>query len=336
MIQDCLKQILTGSDLSTEQAIGVMDSIMNGNATPAQIAGLIIALKQKGETVEEVAGFVQSMRSHSVKIELGDTQAVDLVGTGGDGAHTFNVSTASALVTAAAGIPVAKHGNRSVSSRCGSADLLEALGGNIDPGPDVVKSNILEVGFGFMFAPRFHPAMKHAAEPRRELGVRTVFNILGPMTNPASVRYQVTGVYDAGLMSLVADVLTRTGSFHVIVAHSDDGLDEFSVSAPTHYIEIKNGQRNEGVINPVAFGLQLYPQGALRGGDAEQNAEILRQIFAGDTSAYRDAVVLNAGILIYVAGKANDISDGIQQAAAAIDTGKAKQLLANWREASYS
>jgi len=335
MIQESLKQILTGQHLTTEQAAGVMDVIMNGEATPAQIAGFIIALKQKGETVDEVAGFVRSMREHSVKIDLEDNKAVDLVGTGGDGAHTFNVSTASALVAAAAGVTIAKHGNRSVSSSCGSADLLEAVGGNIDPGPDIVRDNIKNIGFGFMFAPRFHPAMKHAAGPRRELGVRTVFNILGPMTNPASVKRQVTGVYSHELMSLVADVLERTGSMHVIVAHSQDGLDEFSVSAPTSFIEIKDGKKQEGIVGPTDVGLRLHPEGALRGGDAKQNADILLHIFEGEKSPYRDAVALNAGIMIYVAGLAEGFTEGVTKATEAIDNGTAKQLLAKWREASH-
>ncbi|RKX29118.1 MAG: anthranilate phosphoribosyltransferase [Candidatus Zixiibacteriota bacterium] len=335
MIQECIKIITSGGFVTADDASAAMDCIMDGQATPAQIAGLIIALKQRGETAEEVAGFVRSMRKHSVKIELDDTEAVDGVGTGGDGAHTFNVSTASAIVAAAAGVTVAKHGNRSVSSKCGSADLLEATGGEIDPGPKQVQTNINKIGFGFMFAPRFHPAMKYAAGPRKELGVRTVFNILGPMTNPASVKRQVTGVYGPEVMGLMAEVLEMTGSLHVLVAHSRDGLDEFSVCAPTDYIEIRNGNRYERTISPEDCGLKCYPDGSLVGGDSKHNAKILNSVLQCDKSPYRDAVLLNAGAMLYVAGKVDSIASGVVKSAESIDNSSARALLDRWCKSSH-
>ncbi|MBU8933167.1 MAG: anthranilate phosphoribosyltransferase [candidate division Zixibacteria bacterium] len=335
MIRDCIIKVTGGESLSTDEASAAMDCIMDGEATPAQIAGLIIALKQRGETAKEVAGFVRSMRAHSTKIELDDPDAADLVGTGGDGAHTFNVSTASALVAAAAGVTVAKHGNRSVSSHCGSADILEATGGHINPGPEKVQSNINEIGFGFMFAPRFHPAMKHAVGPRRDLGVRTVFNILGPMTNPASVTRQVTGVYSPGIMALVAEVLEMTGSVHALVAHSRDGLDEFSVCAPTDYIEIRDGRRKEETLSPEDCGLRQYPSGALSGGNPEYNKNLLNEVLRGEKSAYRDAVLLNAGALLYTGNKTKTIVDGVDLTTKAIDSGAAADLLARWCRLSH-
>ncbi len=331
MIKECIQKILTGEHLSTEEAAAAMGTIMRGEATPAQIAGLLIALKQKGETVQEVAGFVTTMREHSLKIHLGDLDAVDLVGTGGDGAHTFNISTAAALAAASTGLPVAKHGNRSVSSKCGSADLLEAVGGNIDPGPDIVRSNIIDFGFGFMFAPRYHPAMRYAAAPRRELGIRTVFNILGPMTNPCSVRCQVTGVYDPSLIPLMAEVLQTTGSRRVVVAHSRDGLDEFSISAPTDYVEINNGAVTQCSLTPENAGIRNYPTGVLQGGEPAQNVLILQQIAEGETSPFRDAVALNAGVLVYVAGRADSITDGVRLVDDAIDRGRMLELINRWR-----
>ena len=338
MIGEYLHKVLANEHLTTEEASQAMSLVMTGEATPAQIGGFLVALKQKGETPEEVAGFVEAMRNHSVRIQLNSTQdhAVDGCGTGGDGANTFNISTAACLTVAAAGVPVAKHGNRSVSSKCGSADLLAAVGGNIDPGPEIVRSNIEEVGFGFMFAPRYHPAMKHAMAPRRELGVRTIFNILGPMTNPAGVKRQVIGVYSREVMYLIAEVLALTGSKHVLVAHSRDGLDEFSITAPTDYIEVKEGWIAKGTINSEDVGLpERYP-GVLEGGDVEFNRQLLYRMFEGEPSAYRDAVLLNAGAMIYVSGKAESIREGIQIGALAIDRGAAKDLLDQWSVATHS
>jgi anthranilate phosphoribosyltransferase len=336
LIREALKIILAGKNLSIDEASQVMDTIMNGEATPAQIAGFIVALKLKGEKTAEVAGMVQSMRAHSVKIKLNDQKAVDGVGTGGDGAHTFNVSTASAIVAAAAGITVAKHGNRSVSSKCGSADLLEKTGGNIDPGPDKVAENINRNKFGFMFAPRFHPAMKYAATPRKELGVRTVFNILGPMTNPAGVKRQLTGVFSKDLIPLMAEVLSLTGSEHIIVAHSQDGLDEFSISAPTDYIEVKNGKTESHILYPNELGIKEYPGNALLGGDPQYNYTILEDVLEGIKSPYRDATLLNAAGLIYLGEKSESIAEGMSVAAEAVDSGAAKETLATWVKDSNS
>ncbi|MGH8015423.1 MAG: anthranilate phosphoribosyltransferase, partial [Candidatus Zixiibacteriota bacterium] len=250
-MKNYIKKVIEGRNLSQDEALSVMETIMQGEATPAQIAGLLVALKLKGEKAEEVAGFAQAMRKYSVKIKLSDKNAVDGCGTGGDGKQSFNLSTAASIVAAAAGVTVAKHGNRSVSSSCGSADLLEATGGNIDPGADVVEENINKIGFGFVFAPRFHPAMKYAAAPRKELGVRTVFNILGPLTNPADVKRQIIGVYDKKLMDLLAGVIQILGAKHVLIVHSRDGLDEFSVSAPTDYVELRDGEKSTPAITPL-------------------------------------------------------------------------------------
>jgi len=325
-----LQQVMGGENLSTSEASEVMELIMSGNATPAQIAAMLVALRQKGETAEEVAGFVTTMRKHAVPVTIDDVEAVDGCGTGGDGAHTFNISTAAAVVTAAAGASVAKHGNRSISSQCGSADLLEAAGGNIDPGPETVAHNIKSTGFGFMFAPRFHPAMKHAAGPRRELGVRTVFNMLGPMSNPAGVVRQVVGVYDRSLLPLMIDVLEMTGSRHVIVAHSRDGLDEFSVAAPTDYIELRDGRRNENLLEPEQAGLTRYDTDSLRGGDAGHNLAIFQAILDGEAGPYRDAVLLNAGAMIFVGGRAGTIGEGVRVAVNTIDDGSAAATLKRW------
>jgi len=336
MIKDAIKAILSGKSLDQTNARSVMDQIMNGEATQVQIAGLLIALKQKGESTDEVAGFVLSMREHSVKIEIDSPHAVDGCGTGGDSAHTFNISTAASLVTAAAGVTVAKHGNRSVSSKCGSADLLAAIGAEIDPGPEQVTAHINQTGFGFMFAPRFHPAMKHAAAPRRELGVRTIFNILGPMTNPASVKRQVIGVYDRALMPLMAEVLQMTGSQHILLVHSDDGLDELSVTAPTNVYETKAGEIFQRIVRPEDVGLKTYPSGSLVGGEATENHDILKRVLSGEPSAYRDAILFNSGAMIYVSGSAASIEAGVKTAAEAIDSGQAISKLNEWVAATRS
>ncbi len=333
-MKDYIKKVLEGRNLTTEDASNAMEQIMQGTATPAQIAGLLIGLKLKGEKAEEVAGFAQTMRKHSLKVKVTDVNAVDGCGTGGDGKQSFNISTAAAILTAAAGVTVAKHGNRSVSSACGSADLLEAGGGTIDPGADVVERNINGIGFGFMFAPRFHPAMKYAAGPRKELGVRTVFNILGPMTNPGGVARQVIGVYDKKLLPLVADVMQLLGSKHVLVVNSRDGLDEFSVSAPSDYIELKDGEKHVLAITPLEVGLKTHPSDALKGGDVETNMTILRGVLDGDDNGYREAVLFNAGAMIYVSGKVATIWDGVAMARDAIDWGAAAKKFQEWIDAS--
>jgi len=330
MIKEAIKKVLAGEHLTLREAHQVMGTIMNGEATPAQIGGLLVALKQKGEHAQEVAGFVKSMREHAVPVMVNDLNAVDGCGTGGDGTHSFNISTAASIVTAAAGVTVAKHGNRSVSSKCGSADLLEACLGNIDPGPDVVRDNINRIGFGFIYAPRFHPSMKHAAGPRRDLGIRTVFNILGPMTNPAGVRRQVVGVFSRSVMGLMAEVLESTGSHHVLVAHSRDGLDEFSISAPTEFVEVHGGTRTEASITPEDCGLKTHPEGAVGGGDGAYNRRIFERLLDGHDSPCRDAVLINAGAMIYVAGQAESIHEGVDVARTAVDSGSAKEKLKQW------
>jgi anthranilate phosphoribosyltransferase len=336
MIKDLIKKVLAHSNLTRDEARSGMDLIMDGQATPAQIAGLLVALQTKGETAEEVAGFVESMRLHTVKIDIKDTNAVDGCGTGGDDSHSFNISTAAALVVAASEITVAKHGNRSVSSKCGSADLLEATGGNVDPGPDKVEHSINEIGFGFLFAPRFHPSMKHAAAPRKELGIRTVFNVLGPMTNPAGVKRQVIGVFDPAVMRLMIEVMAMTGSERIIMAHAHGGLDEFSVTGPTAWLELKDGQITENVTDPDQLGLVTYPEGALVGGDTTANLTILNHLLDGEKGPYRDAVLVNAGAMIYVADKAESIREGIEVAAKAVDSGAARELLDNWVKFTHS
>lgn len=329
-IVESLKRILSGGDLTRSEAVAVMDHIMSGNCTPAQTGGWLVALRQKGETADELAGFVESMRGHSVTIETADECAVDGCGTGGDESHSFNISTAAAVVAAGAGATVAKHGNRSVSSACGSADLLEAAGGKIDAEPKTVKKTLDRTGFGFMFAPRFHPAMKHAVGPRRELGIRTVFNILGPMTNPASVKRQVIGVYDGSVMKLMADVLMKTGSVHALIVHSRDGLDEISVCAPTDFFECKDGQLSSGSIAPADVGITEHAPGSLSGGGAEENVKILRELLDGKRSAYYDAAVLNAAAMLYVSGRTDSIQGGVALADVSLQNGTARRVFAEW------
>ena len=326
--------LLGGENLTQEDASSAMDIIMDGKAENSDIAKFLIALKNKGETSDEVAGCVQSMRSHSYKIVLQDSKAVDGCGTGGDGSDSFNVSTASAIVASGAGVTVAKHGNRSVSSKCGSSDLLARAGVKLEVDNEIVQNIIDSVGFGFMFAPNFHPAMRYAAPVRKELGTRTVFNILGPMTNPATVKRQLIGVYDKSLMRLMIEVLQKTGSEHVILAHSHDGMDEFSISAPTDYLELKNGSITEHTFSPEDVGFKLMYSDALIGGDVEFNYEILQSVLGGDASAYRDAVVLNAGVMIYLAEKAEDIKEGVHLANQSIDSKNASKKLANYIEES--
>lgn len=333
-MQKYIQKIVLSDNLSISEASSAMDIIMDGKAENAQIAQFLLALKQKGETSDEVAGCVQSMRSHSRKIKLQDDFAVDGCGTGGDGSDSFNISTAAALVASSAGVTVAKHGNRSVSSKCGSSDLLEQAGVNLDLENKAVEEIINDIGFGFMFAPKFHPAMRYAAPIRKELGVSTVFNILGPMTNPASVKHQLIGVYDKPLMHLMIEVLQKTGSVHVITAHSHDGMDEFSISSPTDYLELKDGRITEHTLSPEDVGIKRMYADALIGGDAECNFSILQSVLEGETSAYLDAVCLNAGVLIYLARKSEDIKEGVKFAFEAVKLKKAKEKLYQYVEAT--
>ncbi len=318
MLGETLKQVMLGQSLREDQAGTAMDEMMTGRVNPTQIAALLTALRMKGETIEEITGLARGMRQHALRVDLpANVEALDTCGTGGDGAGTFNISTAAAFVAAAAGQPVAKHGNRAATSICGSADVLEALGARVDLGPADVAHCIRAVGFGFMYAPTYHPAMKYVAPVRKELGFRTVFNILGPLTNPALVRLQVLGVADAALVRPMAEVLLRLGAKRALVVHSADGLDELAISAPTHIAEIDGaaGTIHNYDLHPHEFGIELAPRDALKGGRPPENAQLLRGILAGEiTGAPADAVALNAGAALYIAGIAPSISAGVQLA----------------------
>jgi anthranilate phosphoribosyltransferase len=325
-----LHRLLDKADLDHEQMLDIMHQIMAGELTSAQIAGLLIALRMKGESVEEIAAAAQVMRELSTKVDIADDRhLVDTCGTGGDGIQTFNVSTVSAFVTAAAGAKVAKHGGRSVSSTCGSADVLEALGVNVNLTPQQVSTAISQIGIGFMFAPNHHNAMKHAAPVRRELGVRTLFNLLGPLTNPAGAKNQVMGVFDKSLTAKLAHVLNRLGSQHVMVVHGADGMDEISFCGDTYVAELRDGKVTEYKLNPAQFGMPLHDAKNIRVKNAQESKDIILQVLAGQPGAARDIVLLNAGAAIYVAGVADSMQAGINQAALAIDSGSAKAKLAD-------
>lgn len=323
-VKELLPKLLDRHHLSSAEAAGAMTDILMGSSTGVQTAAFLIALRQKGETAEEVAGFVSAMREHAVGVTVNAANAVDGCGTGGDHANTFNISTAASIIACAAGATVVKHGNRAVSSSCGSADVLEEAGMTIDPGPDVVEESIRKVGFGFLFAPRFHPAMRQVAPIRKEMGVRTVFNVLGPLSNPARVRHQVIGVYDKALMELMADVSLLTGCQKVLVVHSADGLDEFSISDVSSYVEVTPGSQEYHTIAPEAAGLKRHAMSAVRGGDSRQNALILEGVLNGELSAYRDASLLNAGAILYAADVVSSIAEGVTEAREVIDSGAAR------------
>ena len=305
----------------------MMGSIMDGEATPAQIGGFLVALRLKGETAEEIAGCAEAMREHvlAVKPQRGDL--VDTAGTGGDGTRTFNISTAAALVAAAAGAGVAKHGNRAVSSASGSADVLEALGFSLELGPERIERSIDELGFGFLFAPTHHPAMRHAAPVRRELAARTVFNVLGPLTNPAGARAQVVGVYAPELVPTIADVLLNLGATRAFVVHGAGGVDELSPAGPNLVCEVADGEVRRREIDPLEIGVPRCASEDLRGGEPEDNAQTIHEIFAGADGGRRDAVLLNAAGAIAAAGHAKDIGEGLGVAREAIDSGAAGERL---------
>jgi anthranilate phosphoribosyltransferase len=315
-------------DLTSEQARAAMAEILDGAATPAQIAGFIVALRMKGETVDELGGLVDAMLAAAERVTLApDEPVVDIVGTGGDRAHTINVSTLSALVVAGAGGRVCKHGNRAASSATGSADLLEALGVRIDCGPEEVARCVAEAGIGFCFAPRFHPAMRHAGPPRRELGIATAFNFLGPLANPAGVRRLMIGVADPSMAERMVGVLAARGSERVLVVHGDDGLDELTVSTTSAVVELRDGEVREYPVDPKELGITSAPTEALVGGDPATNAELARRVLAGDAGPHRDVVCLNAAAGLIVAGMVDDLADGLQAAQAAIDGGGAAAAL---------
>jgi len=328
MIQRALQQLLDGRDLSREEARDVMDAIMRGEATPAQIGGFLIALRVKGETADEIAGCAEAMREHVLAVRPRRDDLVDTAGTGGDGARTINISTAAALVAAAAGAAVAKHGNRAVSSASGSADVLEALGFRLELEPDRIAESIDDLGFGFLFAPTHHPAMRHAAAVRRELATRTVFNVLGPLTNPAGARAQVVGVYSPKLVRTIAEVLARLGARRAFVVHGAGGIDELSPVGPNLVCEVVDGGVREREIDPeTELGLERCSVEDLRGGSPEENAAAIRDVFAGATGGRRSAILLNAAGAIAAAGHAEDLREGLELAREAVDSGAAAERL---------
>jgi anthranilate phosphoribosyltransferase len=327
MIQDALSQLLDGKDLSRDDARRVMDSIMSGEATPAQIGGFLVALRLKGETPSEIAGAAEAMRAHVVPVQPKREDLVDTAGTGGDGGKTFNISTAAALVAAAAGAGVAKHGNRSVSSASGSADVLEALGFELDLSPERIAESIDTLGFGFMFAPTHHPAMKHAGPVRRELAARTVFNVLGPLTNPAGARAQVVGVYSATLVPVIADVLAQLDARRAFVVHGAGGIDELSPAGTNLVCEVVEGKVTRREIDPLDLGIPRCAPEELRGGDATENAAKIRDVFNGGNGGRRSAILLNAAGAIAAGGHAADLKEGLELARAALDSGAAAARL---------
>ena len=324
-----LTRLVRGEDLDDTTAAGVMTTIMDGAATPVQIAGFLMSLRSKGETVEEIAGLVRGMRAHALPLDPG-RPVVDTCGTGGDRAGTFNVSTLSAVVAAAAGAAVAKHGNRAASGRCGSADLLEAWGVVIDLPPDAVRACIDEVGIGFCFAPTFHPAMRYAIPARRELGVPTVFNFLGPLTNPAGARHQTIGVSDPGMAAKMAEVLARLDTVHAFVFHGEDGLDELTTTGPSTLYEVRNGAVDQRRFDPADVGIARASVADLQGGDVSDNLRVAEAVLGGSAGAPRDIVVLGAGAALIAADIASEWEDALDRAATAIDSGAAADLVQRW------
>jgi anthranilate phosphoribosyltransferase len=323
MIQDALSRLLDGEDLTRAESREVMGSIMTGEATPAQIGGFLVALRLKGETAAEIAGAAEAMRAHAVMVQPKRDDLVDTAGTGGDGGKTFNISTAAALVAAAAGAGVAKHGNRSVSSQSGSADVLEALGFELELTPERIADSIDTLGFGFMFAQLHHPAMRHAAPVRRELATRTVFNVLGPLTNPAGARAQVIGVYAPELVRTVAQVVAELGADRAFVVHGFAGIDELSPAGPNHVCEVRGTSVTERIVDGEELGVARCAPDALRGGSPEDNARTIREVFGGANGGARDAILLNAAGAIAAAGQAADLGEGLAAATTAIDSGAA-------------
>jgi anthranilate phosphoribosyltransferase len=331
-IQSALKTIIENHDLTITEMSSVMRSIMTGEATAAQIGGFLIALRMKGESVEEITAATQIMRELVTPVSVDTSYLVDIVGTGGDGMQTFNISTCSSIVVAAAGGKVAKHGNRSVSSKSGSADALEALGVNIQLKPEQVAESVNKLGIGFMFAPLHHNAMKHAIGPRKEMAVRTIFNLLGPLTNPASAPNQVVGVFSDTWVEPIAEVLKRLNSQHVLVVHSEDGLDEISIAAPTKVAELHNGKISTYTIAPEDFGLSRADLNHIQVNSITESVSMLQGVLDNKASAARDIVILNAGAAIYAAGLSDNLEQAIKQAQTVISNGSARNKLAQWIE----
>ncbi len=336
MFSELIEKLQRREDLTTDEAASAMTAIMEGRAEPAPIAGLLIALAMKGERPAEIVGFARTMRERATKLARTHAPLFDTCGTGGDRAHTFNVSTIAALVLAACDVRVAKHGNRSVSSRCGSADLFEALGVNVTANPDVVEHCLEDAGIAFFFAPTFHPSMRHAAPTRKALGVRTAFNLLGPLTNPAGAARQLVGVPRPELTELVARSLALLGSERAWVVHGADGLDEISTTGYTKVSEARGGAVNTFYVHPSDFGVPKSAPAALAGGEAVENAAIARAVLAGERGAARDIVLLNAGASLLIAGRADTVEDGIAQASRAIDEGRAAARLERLIDVSHA
>ena len=332
MIKEAIETLVCGKSLSSDEASAVMAEIMDGQATPAQFGAFVTALRCKGETIEEMVGLARTMRAKALPVRP-PYPVVDTCGTGGDGAGTFNISTGAAIVAAACGVKVAKHGNRAMSSNCGSADVLEALGVKINLTPDEVAECLDRVGIAFMFAPVFHPAMKHAGPPRREIGIRTVFNLLGPLCNPAGASAQVIGVPKADLVLKMAAALRALGGCHALVVHGD-GLDELSVTGPSTVCELIGDGLHRFTVTPEEFGLSRHPINAIKGGDARWNAAALLRLLQGEPGAFRDAVVLNATAALLVADRVASLGEGVTMAAAAIDEGRALAKLEKFIEIS--
>ncbi len=326
-LSEAIKKVVEGTSLSREEARDAMNAIMSGESTPAQIGAYITALRMKGETVDEIAGSAQAMREHAGRIDAEPESLVDTCGTGGDGAHTINISTIAGLIAAGAGVTVAKHGNRAVSSKCGSADVLKELGVKIDAEPETVKRCLDRANIGFFFAPLWHGAMKHAIGPRREIGIRTIFNILGPLCNPTGARRQVLGVFDPKLTEVMAGVLKDLGSTHVWVVYGSDGLDEITISGPTRVTELRDGAIKTFDLYPMDLGVKESSLDKIRGGEAAHNAKIVNDVLGGWKGPCRDVTVLNAAAAIFVGGKAESIKEGVEKARESIDTGKAAEAL---------
>jgi len=331
---ESIAKLVRCENLTEDEAASAFEIIMRGDATPIQIAGFIVALRMKGETADEITGFARTARAMATPIHV-EGALLDTCGTGGDGLATFNISTLSAIVAAACGARVAKHGNRASSSLCGSADVLEQLGVKIDLAPEGVARCIDEAGIGFLFAPIFHPSFRFAGVPRRELGVRTVFNVLGPLCNPAGAKFQALGVADATMAAKMADVLVRLGVERAIVFHAADGMDELSVASPSYVIEV-NGRRSEYELDPTEFGLPRAPVDSMRGGGPEENARLAREVLAGAKGPRRNVVLLNTAAALRAAGLAKEWKEGIGLAAEGIDSGRAGEVLQRWATISQA
>lgn len=326
-IREAIANLIKGVDLTESETVEVMNQIMTGGATPSQVASFLTALRIKGETVQEITGAARVMREKADRVRVQSVRVIDIVGTGGDQSGTFNISTTSAFVVAGAGLKVAKHGNRSVSSRSGSADVLAALGVKIDAPKERVEECIEKIGIGFLFAPLLHQAMKYAIGPRREIGIRTIFNLLGPLTNPAMATHLLVGIYDGALTEPIAQILKNLGCCRAMVVHSEDGLDEISLCGPTRVSELRDDRVTTHTLSPEELGLKRCPSEELQGGTPEECAAILRKILQGEKGPKRDVVLLNSGAALCVSGEADSVARGMQLAAESIDSGKAREKL---------